>query len=132
MSSAKTITARTFASGKSASGAVSTTYSFVATKPTISPNGGRYFFTADLPYNGVRNPRLKVTLSTVSPVTIYYTTNGSMPTTSSAKYTGPLYFGGRCVTTTFTLKAKAIANGYTASGVSSAYFRHKIGGVPCK
>ncbi|MCP4473261.1 MAG: hypothetical protein GY821_01540, partial [Gammaproteobacteria bacterium] len=42
VSSAKTITARTFASGKSASGAVSTTYSFVATKPTISPNGGRY------------------------------------------------------------------------------------------
>jgi hypothetical protein len=47
--------------------------------------------------------------------TIYYTTNGSAPSTSSHLYTGPIYVANSMV-----LQAIAIAPGYTGSGLARA------------
>jgi len=44
--------------------------------------------------------------------TVYYTTNGTTPTTASTKYTGPIVFS-----TSATLKFIAVATGYTQSAV---------------
>src|SRR6202008_4524045 len=48
---------------------------------------------------------------------IYYTTDGTAPTTSSPMYTGPL-----TVSETETLEAIAVATGYTNSPVASAAY----------
>jgi hypothetical protein len=68
------------ASGYSASAAGAATYTInlpVAATPTFSPAGGTYASAQS------------VTIGTTTPsATIYYTTNGSTPTTSSAVYTG--------------------------------------------
>lgn len=78
----------------------------VAATPTFSPAAGSY------------TSAQTVTLSTTTPsAVIYYTTNGSTPTTGSAVYSSPV-----SVATTETLKAIAVASGYTASGVGSASY----------
>ena len=48
---------------------------------------------------------------------IYYTANGTMPTTSSTQYTGPITVGS-----TETLDAIAVAPGDTNSAVGSAVY----------
>ena len=59
-----------------------------------------------------------VTLSDATPgATIYFTTNGSTPTTSAPAYAGPL-----TVSTTTTVQAIAVASGYTNSGVASTTY----------
>jgi N-acetylneuraminic acid mutarotase len=59
-----------------------------------------------------------VTISDTTPgTTIYYTTNGSTPTTSSSVYTGPI-----TVTSSETLQAMAMANGYSISNIASAFY----------
>ncbi|GHO69983.1 hypothetical protein KSC_088750 [Ktedonobacter sp. SOSP1-52] len=72
---------------------------------SVSPAGGTY------------NGSVQVTL-TASPTsaTIYYTTNGSTPTTSSTTYSGPLTF-----TQTTTLKAIAVASGRTSTVATQTY-----------
>jgi glycosidase len=57
--------------------------------------------------------------------TIYYTTNGSAPTASSAVYTAPIP-----VATTTTIEALAIANGYTNSNVTSATYTINLPAAP--
>jgi hypothetical protein len=49
--------------------------------------------------------------------TIYYTTNGSTPTTSSTQYSAPI-----AVSSAETIEAIAVASGDTASAVASAAY----------
>ena len=76
--------------------------------PMISPNGGT--FTGSV----------QVTLSDVTPTAkIYYTTDGSDPTTGSTRYKTPFTLTGLG---TKTVKAKAVKKGYDDSAISSATF----------
>jgi hypothetical protein len=77
-----------------------------AARPTFSPGGGTY--------TSVQT----VTISSTTPlVTIYYTTNGTTPTTSSPVYNGPI-----TVSSTEALVAMATASGYANSSVATAAF----------
>jgi hypothetical protein len=74
--------------------------------PTFSPAGGSY------------STAQTVTLSDSAPgTTIYYTVNGSTPTSLSTPYTAPI-----TVNVTETLQALAVATGFTNSPVSSATY----------
>jgi Chitobiase/beta-hexosaminidase C-terminal domain len=74
--------------------------------PTFTPAAGAY------------TSAQSVTISdAISGATIYYTTNGSTPTTSSTKYSGPI-----TVSSTETLEAIAVATGETNSAVASAAY----------
>jgi RHS repeat-associated protein len=82
-----------------------TAYSAAAT-PTFSPVAGTY------------TSWQTVTISdTTSGATIYYTTNGTTPTTSSTIYTSPI-----TVSSSETLKAISTANYYTTSAVGTAAY----------
>ncbi len=77
-----------------------------AAAPQITPDGGTFAATQS------------VTLSTATTsASIYYTLDGSTPTTSSPLYTGPITISSQT-----TLQAIAAAAGYTQSPVSSATF----------
>ena len=77
-----------------------------AAAPSFSPPAGTYAAAQ------------RISLATTTPnATIYYTLNGSAPTTSSAKYTGPI-----AISASATLSAIATATGSTASPVSKAIY----------
>lgn len=77
-----------------------------AATPWFSPPAGTYTVAES------------VTINDAAPgATIYYTTNGSTPTTSSTKYTNPI-----SVTSTETVEALAVASGYSNSSVASAKY----------
>lgn len=77
-----------------------------AATPVISPNGGSF------------NAAVPVTISSgTSGAAIYYSTDGSDPTTSSVLYTQPV-----TIQRNTTLKAVAIKAGSTPSAVASATF----------
>jgi sugar lactone lactonase YvrE len=70
------------------------------------------------PPGGVYQGSQSVSISdATSGSTIYYTTDGSTPTTSSSKYTGPI-----AVSQTTTVEAMATASGMTNSAVASASY----------
>ena len=74
--------------------------------PSFSPAGGTFFSAQN------------VTISTTTEdATIYYTTDGSTPTTSSTVYSAPI-----AVSTTTTIKAIAAKAGYDNSGVATATY----------
>src|SRR6266542_949365 len=101
-----TLKAIAVGNGYGASVVTSATYTFVAATPTFSPTPGTY--TAPV----------SVKLSGASPgVPIYYTTDGSTPTTSSTLYTGVFP-----VSATTTIKAIASGNGYGTGGVASGTY----------
>lgn len=82
------------------------TTSAQAATPTFSPAAGSYSSTQN------------VTISCATPSsTIYYTTNGSTPTTSSSVYSSPV-----SVSASSTVKAIATAAGFTQSAVASAAY----------
>ena len=71
------------------------------------------------PKAGTHKSPVTVTITDLapSPTTIYVTTDGTTPTTSSPTYSGPFM-----VTTTTTVKARALSRGYTLSAVASAKY----------
>lgn len=91
--------------GVSAPAAAPPTTSTAAT-PTFSPGTGTY------------SSAQTVTISdSTSGATIYYTTDGTTPTTSSTVYTGSFVASG-----TTTVQAIAVASGYSKSAVASAIY----------
>ncbi|MGC9224053.1 MAG: glycoside hydrolase domain-containing protein [Terracidiphilus sp.] len=77
-----------------------------AATPAFSPAAGTY------------GSAQMVSIGDATPgATIYYTTNGTTPTTASTPYTAPIQ-----VSSSETIEAIAIANGYAASAVASAAY----------
>jgi len=101
-----TLKAMSTAPGFAPSAMATATYTLRAATPTFNPPGGTYVL-----------PR-QVSISDASPgVTIYYTTDGSTPTTTSTQYTGPIL-----VVLPTTIRAIAVAPGWSQSPVGSASY----------
>ena len=104
-----TIEALTLAPGATVSKVATATYTVTlqaAAAPVFSPAAGTY-------------PAAQtVTISDGTPGTVvYYTTNGSTPTTASAVYSGPV-----SIAATETLEAIAVASGYATSTTTSGLY----------
>jgi hypothetical protein len=94
------------APGWSSSAVATAIYTLQAAAPSFSLAGGTY------------NRSQSITLADASSgVTVYYTTDGTTPTTSSARYRGPI-----SVTRTSTINAIATRTGWTNSSVASATY----------
>jgi lysophospholipase L1-like esterase len=106
ISASETLTAKAFKSGCVASNTASAAYTLTAATPTFSPAPGSYSATQS------------VTLSCATAgVSIYYTTDGSTPTTGSTLYTGAI-----SVAASETIKALAVKAGITNSSVASGAY----------
>jgi ribosome-binding factor A len=109
VSSSEIIQAIAIATGYAPSAVATATYTInlpPAPTPTYSPLAGTYTSSQT------------VSISDSSPgAAIYYTTNGSPPTTSATKYAGPIL-----VSSTETIQAIAVATGYSQSAIASAAF----------
>ncbi len=114
VSTSETLEAIATASGSSASAVASAAYviNLAAGTPTFSVAGGTYTSAQTVAIS-----------SSTSGASIYYTTNGSTPTTSSTLYTGPI-----TVSTSETLEAIATASGSSASAVASAAYVINLAG----
>ena len=114
LSSNATVKAIAVKSGWNNSSVASASFTYtvetVAT-PTITPNGG------ELKYG---NNTVTIACATAD-ATIYYTTNGATPTTSSTKYTGAF-----TLTSNATVKAIAVKTGWNNSSVASASFTYTV------
>jgi hypothetical protein len=118
VSATETIQAVAVVSGYAPSTVSSATYTIEtpAATPTFSPPGGIY--------SSVQT----VTIAVTTPgATIYYTTNGTTPTTSSALYSAPIL-----VSASETVKAIATASGslQSATGTAVYIFNMAINGCP--
>jgi len=82
------------------------TPSSTTASPTFNPVGGNYTSAQSV----------TITSATIG-ATIYYTLNGVDPTSSSTVYTGPV-----TISSTTTLKAKAVKSGMTDSSVTSGTY----------
>lgn len=98
----KTLKAKVFKTGYTVSSVASATYTMTCATPTYSANAGT--FTGPT----------AITLSTTTEgATIYYTTDGTTPTSSSIEYSG----GDIAINVTTTIKIIAIKDGYNNSSV---------------
>jgi Chitobiase/beta-hexosaminidase C-terminal domain/Bacterial Ig-like domain (group 2) len=111
VSASETVEAIAVASGYANSAVGSAVYTInasatAAATPTFSPAAGTY------------TSAQTVTISSATTgATLYYTTNGTAPTTSSPVYSGPV-----TVSATETLEAIATASGYSTSAAGSAAY----------
>ncbi|MGD0505290.1 MAG: chitobiase/beta-hexosaminidase C-terminal domain-containing protein [Steroidobacteraceae bacterium] len=121
VSTTTTIEALAVASGYTNSAVSSGTYTIAAATPAATP--------AFSPAPGSYTAAQSVTLTDTTPgAAIFYTTNGTTPTASSAQFSPSTPIP---VSTTTTIKALAIASGYTNSAVSSGtYTINAQGGTP--
>ncbi len=101
-----TIRAVAMAGGMTDSAVASAAYTLRAVAPAFNPPGGSYLL-----------PQLVQLSSSTPNVTIYYTTDGSTPTTSSTRYVGAIL-----VLRTTTIRAIATAPGWSPSTVASAMY----------
>jgi hypothetical protein len=110
VSATETIKAIAVATGYSQSAVASATYTITppAPAPTFSPAAGTY----------TAAQTVKIADKETTGLKIYYTTNGTKPTTSSTLYTS----AGVKVSATETIKAIAVATGYSQSAVASATY----------
>ncbi len=112
----ETIQAIAVATGYSTSAVASAAYTLnlPASPPVLSPAAGTY------------TSAQTVTITDTTPgATVYYTTNGTAPTTSSTKYTVPI-----SVAATETIQAIAVATGYSTSAVVSAAYTINLPASP--
>ena len=107
VSTTETLEAIAVATGSTNSAVASATYTITATvaTPTFSPAAGSYTSAQSVSISDA-----------TSGATIYYTTDGTAPTTSSTAYSGPI-----TVSTTETLEAIAVANSTNSAVASAAY-----------
>ncbi|MGA7159246.1 MAG: chitobiase/beta-hexosaminidase C-terminal domain-containing protein [Acidobacteriaceae bacterium] len=108
VASTETLQALAIASGDAQSAIASATY-------TLSPPAATPVF---MPGTGTYSSPQTVTIADSTPgATIYYTTDGSAPSSSSAVYKSPI-----AVSSTETLNAIASASNYSASAVADAMY----------
>lgn len=114
ISQTETVQAIAIAPGYSQSPVAAATFTMnlpAAATPVISPNGGTF----------ASSQTVTITDTTAGAL-IYYTTDNSTPTISSSKYSAPI-----TVTANETIKAIAVANGYTTSSVAIAQYTILLG-----
>ena len=122
VSSTETIEAQAIASGYSSSAVATAAYT-ITLPPPPPPTAATPAFT---PPAGAYSSALPVTISDTTPnATIYYTTNGSTPTTSSSVYSAgsPI-----TVSSTETIEAIATASGLSTSAVGIAVYSIAVPG----
>ena len=103
LSTTTTINTMAAGNGYSTSPVATATYTFTAAAPTFPLASWVIYST----------PQSVTLADATTGVTIYYTTDGSTPTTASKQYMGPIP-----VSTTTTIKAIAVGGGYGASAVA--------------
>lgn len=108
VSTTSTIKAIASGGGYATSSVAVATYTIQAGAPSFSPPGGTYY-----------TPQTVTISDSTSGVTIYYTTNGSFPTTASPSCLSPCTIA---VSTTTTLRAMAVGNGLSQSSTSVAVY----------
>jgi N-acetylneuraminic acid mutarotase len=101
-----TIMAIAAAQGRANSAVAAGTYTFQCVKPAFRPAAGNY-----------TGAQLITITDGTSGARIYYTTNGSKPSTGSTRYTAPFK-----ITKTTTVRAFATMGGYLDSAVAAATF----------
>jgi hypothetical protein len=112
VSSSETLEAIAVVSGYANSAVATAGYTITKTAatPTFSPGAGTY-----------TSAQTVSIADATSGATIYYTTNGATPTTSSTKYTAAIK-----VSTTETIHAIAVAPGYSQSAVAAAAYTLRL------
>ncbi len=99
-------TATSYTNSRVGGAAYTISSAIAAAAPTFTPGAGTY------------TSAQTVTIADATPgAKIYYTTNGTTPTTASTLYSGPV-----TVSVSETLQAIATASGYTTSGIASAAY----------
>jgi len=106
VSGSETIKAIAIANGYPNSGLAIAAFNLPAATPAFSVAAGTYTATQSIAISDA-----------TAGVTIYYTTNGTTPTASSAVYSGAI-----SVSATETIEAIAVAAGFSASSVASATY----------
>ncbi len=107
VSASETLEAIAVETGYTNSATATAVYSISTTlaTPSFSPAAGNY------------TSAQSITITGPAGATIYYTTNGTTPTTASAVYSGPI-----TVSATETLEAIAVETGFTSSAVATGVY----------